>query len=89
MVEQTYTQKEVFQVYREEHKEIHRLLDEKSRRELELADAKFVKANEVREQIDRERGTYATIKELNAKFNLYSVLLIIAVIISIIINLKF
>lgn len=29
-------------------------------RELELADEKFAKANEVREQIERERGTFAT-----------------------------
>jgi predicted nuclease with TOPRIM domain len=33
-------------------------------RELELSDSKFAKANEVREQIDRERGNFATRKEV-------------------------
>jgi hypothetical protein len=33
-------------------------------REVELADQKFAKANEVREQIDRERNTFSTNKEV-------------------------
>jgi hypothetical protein len=53
--------REMFEAHRREHTrdaEVHK-------RELDLSDSKFIKANEVREQIDRERGTYATKENLD------------------------
>jgi hypothetical protein len=51
---------EMFEAHRREHArdaDVHK-------RELELSDNKFAKANEVREQIDRERGSFATKENL-------------------------
>ena len=42
------------------HMREHELEHRAHERELQLSDTKFAKANEVREQIDRERGNFAT-----------------------------
>lgn len=60
----TTTVKELLDRYALEHNRVHDVELKIHARELELSDAKFAKANEMREQIDKERGEYATKEKL-------------------------
>lgn len=55
-----YTVKEFLEKWGDHHEAVHKMEADSRFRELQLADAKFLKANEVREQIDRERGNFVT-----------------------------
>lgn len=69
-----YTTKEILELHQHQHKteeethaRVHLMEKEARSRELALADEKFARANKVREQIDQERGSFVTAKELRAE----------------------